>query len=268
MAESVENIAKSAFSSEKIELSLLYAHSGLMESARTIEKHSHGSWQADLITEGSAIFVDASGEKTFISKNELVLIPPEKEHYFIYRGGTVKWMSFWFSMKGLDDWMSPRRLPSTEISTGLFACLDMILAAPSFSAGSRHGDAAADCLAALFSILLADELAVPAQASGLASKAMSLIQRSRGGRISVKELCELLNCSKSYLSHEFRRSTGISLKNYIDRHRAEILEQVLEQAELSPAQIAESMGFRDSCELSRFCKRMLGRSPRIFRSTL
>ncbi len=277
MAKSSKNMAKyatwppvlseGAERSGRLAATFLYStrdyHLKIPQFSHKVPPHKHSSWQADLMREGSAVFVDASGAELVIGPGDTILIPPERPHSFLYRRSGARWMTFWFSLKGLDPEMEPLRLEASPFSNAVFSALELLLLMPE---GSPRSNAIGSALSALL------EASLPAREGwseeippGLAGQAMLWIRRSEGRRLDVKEVCQALRCSPSHLSHAFKAQFGCSLKSFIDESRAKMIERLVSQAELSPAQLAESLGFRDSCELSRFCKRKLGASPRALR---
>jgi len=263
MAKSEQNMAKYAVKASPFQVSFLYSNQDDLKAPRKVPRHKHPSWQADLIHEGSAVFVDDEGRESVLGPGDAMLIPPELPHSFVYRKAGVRWMTFWFFSKGLDPSAGPLRIAGSELSKSVFAALQAILSLPE---GPRRSNAIGSCLCALFeSCLPGGEALAEDVPDGLAGQAMLWIRRSEGRRVDVKEISLALGCSASHLSHAFKAQFGRSLKSYIDESRARMLESLVLHAELSPAELAASLGFRDSCELSRFCKRKLGGSPRTLR---
>jgi AraC family transcriptional activator of pobA len=86
-----------------------------------------------------------------------------------------------------------------------------------------------------------------------------------GGPVSVADLADHTGYSRSRLSELFREQAGVTLKRYIDEHRAEAAEALLRYSDYNFSRIADTMGFPDLFTFSRFFKRMRGRSPREFR---
>ena len=264
MAKSANNIAKDAMMPRegegRLAVSLLYTNRDHLMKFRKVPLHKHPSWQADMILEGCALFVDASGRETALNPGETILIAPGLRHSFIYRKPGVKWLTFWFSAKGLSGKISSLRIEASPLSRSFFSTFDLLLEGelPQESRAAAIGSALAAFLEASFP----DDGPRRPVLPGLLGQAMLWIERSEGRRVDIKEICEAIGCSPSHLSHSFRRQFGQPLKEFIDARRAEVVDRLVRQAELSPAQLAESLGFRDSCELSRFCRRRLGLSPR------
>jgi AraC-like DNA-binding protein len=252
--------------SGRLSVEFIYSNRGELKGPRKVPPHRHPSWQADLIYEGSALFIDSDGAESVIGPMECVLIAPEREHAFIYRKADTRWLTFWFSLRGLEERRAPERFEADAVSRALYAALKEQMDAAGPMLG-RKACALSASLEALFNYWLREARTPAASCGGLAGDAIALIAGSEGRRLDCKGLCAALGCSKSHLSHAFKKACGRSVKSYIDARRAETLKRLLGQAELRPAQIAEALGFRDSCELSRFCRRNLGLSPRQFQNS-
>lgn len=244
---------------------LLHSNYELLASPRKVPLHKHCSWQADFILEGRALVFDMSGRKLALAQGEIVFIPPESAHGFIYRRKGVRWLTFWFALEGASLQEGPLLLKPDSLSKALLEALKET------QTGGRLRAAANPCAEHTLAALLA--LALPQRDEGMeipdniAGQTMKWILRSGGRRLSVKEMAQSLSCSQSHLSHSFKRQWGVSLKTFIDTERARTLERLLPISEMKPSRLAAELGFRDVCELSRFCKRRLGAAPRNLRSS-
>ena len=68
------------------------------------------------------------------------------------------------------------------------------------------------------------------------------------------------------LTRVFKRATGITLKQYVNRVRLEIAGNLLQSPELSLEQVAERCGFADPRQFRRLWIRSHGVSPSAWRS--
>jgi AraC-like DNA-binding protein len=260
MAKSANVMAKSAVREGRLEVLVLNANCDRGSKAHKVGMHKHPSWQADLILDGLALFIDGSGCETILAPGDAILIPPEREHSFVYRRDSSAWLAFWFQLKGLPRELEPLRIETSSFSHPFFLSLAALHDCDTLSWRGRM-DALGSCLAGFLEASIScEEHGLPVQ-EGLLGRALRWIERNDGRRVDVKELSFALGCSASHLSHAFKSRFGRSLKSFIDERRANALERLLLQSELSPARIAESLDFRDSGELSRFCRRQLGSCP-------
>ena len=93
------------------------------------------------------------------------------------------------------------------------------------------------------------------------------IHRHYSVNITTDLLCERFSCSKSYFSHNFKKHTGKSLRDYLTDIRLNYAKQLLEHSNLSVPQIAFSVGFNDSNYFSNVFKQKTGLSPLLYRKT-
>lgn len=63
--------------------------------------------------------------------------------------------------------------------------------------------------------------------------------------VSLNDLCALCHCSRSYISHLFKRRCGLSVRAYVNQLRLEEAKLLLQNTRLSVAQIAGRVGFSD-----------------------
>ena len=204
------------------------------------------------------------GWKRALSDGDAVFISPDTRHGFVYRQPGVKFLTCWFALKKLPSIERIAVLKATPASRGIIRALYELQPPAGSVPSSRMASAIESCLEALLALFHGggneDECGIfPANVAGMA---MRWVLRCGGKRVAIKEMASAFNCSRGHLSHAFKAEYGFGLKEFIDAKRAEILEKMSRQTLLSPARLAEHFGFRDSAELSRFCKRKLGASPR------
>lgn len=84
-------------------------------------------------------------------------------------------------------------------------------------------------------------------------------------RISSKDVCEHFSCSRSYMSREFNRYTGKTIREYLTELRIKDALILLESSALSVSEIAYSVGFNDSNYFSSIFKSNIGISPQEYR---
>ncbi|PIU92840.1 MAG: AraC family transcriptional regulator, partial [Armatimonadetes bacterium CG06_land_8_20_14_3_00_66_21] len=74
--------------------------------------------------------------------------------------------------------------------------------------------------------------------------------------------------SRRTLSRAFRNATGCSPLDYLVRVRIHRAMELLKEADLSIAEVAQQVGFADSNYFSRQFRSLVGCGPRRFRNTL
>jgi len=81
----------------------------------------------------------------------------------------------------------------------------------------------------------------------------------------VSEIAQNVGCSKSYLMHLFKDTTGISVVEFLTAQKILSAKQLLLFTQLPISEIATSMGYKNQSQLSRTFKKMTGISPLSFR---
>ncbi|KRN99957.1 helix-turn-helix domain-containing protein [Companilactobacillus kimchiensis] len=82
---------------------------------------------------------------------------------------------------------------------------------------------------------------------------------------NTEEISAAIGCSKSYLMHLFKETTGVSVLNFLTAQRILSAKQLLLFTQLPISEIATSIGYSDQSQLSRTFKSVTGLSPLQFR---
>ena len=97
------------------------------------------------------------------------------------------------------------------------------------------------------------------------SQIVAYIKRTHTQDITLDEVCRHFSCSHSHLSHTFKKSVGMSFREYITHLRIEDAKTLLLHSRLGVTEIALSVGFSDSNYFSNVFKKSVGTSPLSFR---
>jgi AraC family transcriptional regulator len=84
--------------------------------------------------------------------------------------------------------------------------------------------------------------------------------------LSIEAIAALVQLSPYHFSRLFKQSTGLSPYQYILHCRIDYAKQLLQQPHLSISEIAHSVGFVSQSHFHRHFKRIVGSTPRQFRS--
>lgn len=84
--------------------------------------------------------------------------------------------------------------------------------------------------------------------------------------MKVKEIVSNGQISRRSLEIRFKRQTGQTLKNYLEKQRLNQVIRLLEKTNLSIKEIAHQCGFSDLSAINRFLKRLTGYSPSRYRN--
>lgn len=101
--------------------------------------------------------------------------------------------------------------------------------------------------------------------SDMVYKVMEYINSNYPKKLSLQDLADRVYLSRSYLSSLFKKETGDSLSNYINKVRVEKSKALLTGSTLSLAEIAHLCGFEDQSYFTRVFKNREGVSPKKFR---
>ena len=85
--------------------------------------------------------------------------------------------------------------------------------------------------------------------------------------LSVTTIAEYIKVDRSYLYRLFKKETGASISQFINKYRINNAEMLLINTNLSVKDIASSSGFSDQLYFSKVFKKLTGKSPTQFRST-
>ena len=85
--------------------------------------------------------------------------------------------------------------------------------------------------------------------------------------ISVNDLCNAIGITQPYLYRIFRQELGLSPKQYILSCKLSEAKKLLINTELSISQIANSVGYENVLEFSKFFSKQTNISPTVYRNT-
>ncbi|MBQ2613925.1 MAG: helix-turn-helix domain-containing protein [Clostridia bacterium] len=95
--------------------------------------------------------------------------------------------------------------------------------------------------------------------------AMLYLQNHFRSRVTLTAVAEMLNLSPAYLSHIFRKETGIGFKKYLNSLRFEYAKKLLLYSHLSVSEICFESGFEDYANFLRGFKQHYNLPPGQFR---
>ncbi|GAB5058046.1 hypothetical protein COSHB9_24360 [Companilactobacillus alimentarius] len=82
---------------------------------------------------------------------------------------------------------------------------------------------------------------------------------------NIDEIAQEMGCSKSYLIHLFKRTTGVSIIEFLTSQRILSAKQLLLFTQLSVYEIANTLGYNGTSQFSRTFKNATGISPSQFK---
>lgn len=96
-------------------------------------------------------------------------------------------------------------------------------------------------------------------------KIENYLRLNRSDNITSIDICRQFNCSRSYMSREFNRHTGMSIRKYLTMLRIDDAKSMLVNSNLNITEIALAVGFGDSNYFSYLFKKITGYSPSEYR---
>ncbi len=93
------------------------------------------------------------------------------------------------------------------------------------------------------------------------NKVLKYIQENYTDIISNKELADMMHVSEFRFCHLFKESVGKSPLNYINEVRLKKAYYLLEQKEMTVAQISSAVGFQDYNNFGRLFRKYYGYAP-------
>lgn len=93
-----------------------------------------------------------------------------------------------------------------------------------------------------------------------------LYMQTHLGQFSLAQFCTDIGISPRTINNLFRRTVGLPPYQYYQHLRSERSKEYLENAELSIAQIASSLGYTNSGHFSRIFKHAFGKTPLQYRT--
>lgn len=91
------------------------------------------------------------------------------------------------------------------------------------------------------------------------------IGRDYASRISLPQVAAVARLSRPQFHTVFKRATGMTLVDYVTQVRLTHAARLLQETDLSIAEIASTVGFADQSYFDRRFRRHFGRTPRLFR---
>ena len=110
---------------------------------------------------------------------------------------------------------------------------------------------------------LLQEISVP-DASPLIQRSIQYIQSHLTDQLSVFHLAQVMNVTREYLSARFKKETGTTLTDYINRQRIHLSKYYLRENKLSVTQISLLCGYSDSNYFGRVFKKQEGLTPKEY----
>jgi AraC-like DNA-binding protein len=97
-------------------------------------------------------------------------------------------------------------------------------------------------------------------------EARNFIQSRTGDRLTSRRIAEHVHVSERYFCKLFKRSTGMTLTEFVARVRVENAKKFLCDRRLRITDVAEHAGFNSISQFNRVFRRYVRKSPTAFRA--
>ncbi len=96
-------------------------------------------------------------------------------------------------------------------------------------------------------------------------KVIKYVNRHYAENLTLSRICATFSCSRSSISHNFKKITGKGFSEYLNSVRLESAKSLLLHTKLSITEISYAVGFNDSNYFSCIFKSHTGMSPCLYR---
>lgn len=242
-------------------------------------KREKGIDQAILIycTEGRGT-VSIENKKHALEKDEYIIIPPGKAHYY-FSDTKVPWSIFWIHFTGpkayqfkaytnacipIDRNEYSRINSRLELFEEIFRNLERGFAMEIL----EYVNLSLQYLLASFTHIEQFRLINKVKDNDPVSRSINYMLENITHGIELSKLAALVHLSASHFSRLFVKKTGQSPMNYYKQIRIQKACNLLDISNLSIADVAREIGFKNPFYFSRAFKSVMGVSPSKFRKSI
>jgi len=114
--------------------------------------------------------------------------------------------------------------------------------------------------------------AVSAMGSGLPRyklrRVVAYVDARLGGPISLDDLANVAGVSRFHFHRQFRKSVGVTPREYVLQARIERAKGLLTESDLTVGEVSGAVGFADQSHFSNIFRRLTAMTPRGFRNSM
>ncbi len=111
------------------------------------------------------------------------------------------------------------------------------------------------------------EYCEPVKCSAFIEKCKEYLQENFSNDIRLEDLSTYVGKNTSYISHVFKKETGMSFSEYLNKIRIKMAMELMERSSMLIYEIAESVGYSDYRYFTYVFKKYTGRIPSEYRSS-
>ena len=106
---------------------------------------------------------------------------------------------------------------------------------------------------------------IPDSGQSLIEQVKQYLELYRNKDITSEDICRHIGCSRSLISHQFKNSTGMSIREYLTMLRLDDAKKLLECSNLTVTEIAFAVGFGSSNYFTNVFKKEFGMAPGAYK---
>ena len=110
--------------------------------------------------------------------------------------------------------------------------------------------------------------AMPGRKPSIAEAAKKYIHENIDRRITIKDICDVIDCSKTTLIASFKKEFGITVNEAITKAKLEEAKKLLNAGVMSINQISQATGFYDQAYFSKVFSAEYGVTPSDYKKEL
>ena len=251
---------------------------------KQIDLHSQKSWELDYILVGSGRRVIGNWEESF-SEGEVVLVPPDIPHCWYFDGerldaeGRIVNITLIFN-----DLILDRLLSAFPALKGAVSILQEQDAARKYHGAARDNIAAiltgmrfeseeerAASFLRLLTLLVRQQDSRPMgtwrRVDPVEQRMMQVrtyVSCNATREITLQEIAAHVGMNVSAFCTFFKRQTGQTFSEYLNRHRMDIACHLLKEGKLYVSEVCFASGFNNPSYFSRLFKKMFGVPPSTY----
>ena len=89
----------------------------------------------------------------------------------------------------------------------------------------------------------------------------SVVQSNYYRKLTVREICECTHLNPEYAGKVFRRATGVSVIDFLNRYRIDRAKKLLLDTDLTIADVGDMVGFQSLAYFSNVARKITGMNP-------
>lgn len=220
-------------------------------------------WLLHYVVKGHGTFEKGSAVYK-VSPSQIFVIRPHETHIYT-ADAQDPWHYIWIAF---DSDIDMPHILGTDVFSAPAAgrVFEDFLAASKLSYGKE--EFLASKLWELLSILIRLENGSSQRLNPYITKAKEYVSKNFSHGIKVADIARELKLDRTYFSTVFRKETGMSPKQYLEKYSLERAAEMLVNTEMPVAQAAYASGYRDTVNFSRMFKKHFGTAPSKYRDTI